>query len=237
MNSNADRTKEIAFVVYPGLTPLDLVGPLQVVTVMTLFTQEYRAIVVGETLEPVESDGPLRLVPNSTFADVPNPFVLIVPGGGAPTMRALANEGLLSYIRSVSDQAATVGSVCTGALILARAGLLQGRRATTHWSFAKQLERLGSEYVPERWVEDGQVITSAGISAGIDMALHLVERLAGEEVAQKVQLVLEYDPRPPLGAIEWDLLDRNLFDPVVDQWIKEGLSGEPALQRELSGHG
>lgn len=235
MNNNAISAKEIAFVVYPGLTPLDLVGPLQVVTAMTLFTQEYRPVVVGETLDPVETDGPLKLLPDSTFAEVPNPFVLIVPGGAAPTMRALANDRLLSYIRSVSDGAATVASVCTGALILARAGLLHGRRATTHWSFAKQLERLGGTYVAERWVEDGQVISSAGISAGIDMALRLVERLAGEEIAQKVQLVIEYDPRPPLGPVEWDLLDRDLFDPVVDRWIKEGLSDQPALRRTLSG--
>ena len=225
--------KEIAFIVYPGLTPLDLVGPLQVITALTLFTQDYRPVVAGETLDPVETDGPVKLVPDKTFAEVPNPFILIVPGGGAPTMRALGNEALVAYIQSVAERAEVVGSVCTGSLILAAAGVLEGRRATTHWSFAKQLERLGGEYVAERWVEDGRIISSAGISAGIDMALHLVTRLAGEEVARQVQLMLEYDPHPPLGGIDWDQLDRNMFDPVVDQWVKEGLAEKPALLRKL----
>lgn len=233
MSEQVAGPKDVAFVVYPGLTPLDLVGPLQVITAMTLFTQDYRPVVVGETLDPVETDGPIKLVPNKTFAEVPNPSVLIVPGGGAPTMRAMGNDALLAYIRSASESAEVVGSVCTGALILAAAGLMEGRRATTHWSFAKQLGRLGGEYLPERWVEDGRVISSAGITAGIDMALHLVSRLAGEAVARQVQLMIEYDPQPPFGGIDWEELDRNLFDPVVDEWVREGLAEEPALLSRL----
>lgn len=103
--------------------------------------------------------------------------------------------------------------MCTGALILAPAGLLEGRNATTHWSFSKQLERLGAHYVPDRkWVEDGKVISAAGITAGIDMALHLVGRLAGEAVARHVQLILEYDPQPPLGGIDWSQIDRDMLE-------------------------
>lgn len=224
---------EIAFVVYEGLTPLDLIGPLQVFSAMTLFTQDYRPVVVGASLAPVATDCSVKLVPERTFADVPDPFMLIVPGGGAPTMRALADARLIEYIRSVSEGTAIVGSVCTGSLILAAAGLLDGRRATTHWSFAKQLVRLGGSYVPERWVEDGRIITSAGISAGIDMALHLVERLAGAKIARQVQMVLEYDPQPPHGGLDWAAIDRDMFDPVVDQWIREGLSQAPALAERL----
>ena len=225
--------KDIAFIVYPGLTPLDLVGPLEVVTILALLSQDYRAVVVGQTLDPVETDGPLKLVADKTFAEVPSPFAFIVPGGAAPTMRALGDESLLAYVRAASEKAAVIGSVCTGSLILAAAGLLDGRKATTHWSCAKQLERLGAHYVPERWVEDGRIITSAGVSAGIDMALHLVGRLAGEEVARQVQLIIEYDPQPPLGGIDWSGLDRDMLDPLVDQWIVEGLADRPDLRDRL----
>src|SRR6266581_4271873 len=111
--------KDIAFIVYPGLTPLDLVGPLEVFTILTLLSQDYRAVVVGESLDPVETDGPLKLVPDKTFAEVPNPFALVVPGGAAPTMRALGNEALLAYLRAAAEKAEVIGSVCTGSLILA----------------------------------------------------------------------------------------------------------------------
>jgi transcriptional regulator GlxA family with amidase domain len=232
MNDNA---KEIVFVVYPGLTVLDLFGPLQVLTAMTLFTDEYSCAVAGRSLDPVETDSPVRLLPDRTFAQIPNPFALIVPGGAAPTMKALGDEGLISYVRSAGSAAEVLGSVCTGALILAAAGLLDGRNATTHWSFAKQLERLGAHYLPVRFVEDGKVITSAGISAGVDMALRLVARLAGDEVAGQVQLMLEYDPQPPLGPIDWEAVDRDMLDPLVNGWIREGLADKPALASMLTG--
>ena len=234
MNDQAAVSKDIAFVVYPGLTTLDLFGPLQVMTALTLFTQDYRPAVVGETLEPVDTDSPVRLLPDKTFAQVPHPFGLIVPGGAAPTMKALGNETLISYIRSAGMSAEVVGSVCTGSLILAAAGLLDGCKATTHWAFSKQLQRLGSHYVAERWMEDGKFITSAGITAGIDMALHLVGRLAGEAVAGQVQLLLEYDPKPPLGGIDWDQVDRNMLDPLVNQWIWDGLAEKPELVSTLT---
>jgi transcriptional regulator GlxA family with amidase domain len=234
MNEPTAVPKDIAFVVYPGLATLDLFGPLQVMTALTPFTQDYRPVVVGETLEPVDTDSPARLLPDKTFAQVPHPFGLIVPGGAAPTMKALGNETLISYIRSAGKSAEVVGSVCTGALILAAAGHLDGRNAATHWAFSKQLERLGSHYVAERWVEDGKFITSAGITAGIDMALQLVARLAGEDVARQVQLLLEYDPHPPLGGIDWDAVDRNMLDPLVDQWIWDGLAEKPALASTLT---
>ena len=150
-------------------------------------------------------------------------------------MKALADKALISYVRSAGNSAELVCSVCTGALILAVAGLLEGRNATTHWAFAKQLERLGAHYIPERWVESGRAMTSAGISAGIDMSLQLVSRLAGETVARQVQLVLEYDPTPPLGGIDWEELDRDMLDPVVNGWIEEGLAAEPALAERLIG--
>lgn len=236
MNSSneAVHPKEIAFVVYPGLTALDLFGALQIVAGMTLFTEEYRPVVVGRSLDALETDTPARLLPDKTFSEVARPFALVVPGGGRPTMTALGNEELISYVRSAGNAAEVVASVCTGALILAAAGHLEGRAATTHWSFSKQLERLGSRFIAERWVEDGKYLTSAGITAGIDMAFRLVQRLAGEEIARKVQLLMEYDPRPPLLGIDWVMLDRDMWDPLVNQWIADGLAGKPAMAARLA---
>jgi hypothetical protein len=126
-----------------------------------------------------------------------------------------------------------VTSVCTGALLLAAAGLLEDRKATTHWAYYRLLESLGATYVTDRWVEDGNVITSAGVSAGIDMALHLVSRLAGDETSKLVQLGIEYDPHPPFGGIAWDSVDRDILLPVVMQHVREQLSDVPELQARL----
>jgi transcriptional regulator GlxA family with amidase domain len=122
-----------------------------------------------------------------------------------------------------------VASVCTGALILAAAGLLEGRRATTHWAYAGVLERLGARYVRERWVEDGKHLTSAGVSAGIDMALHLTERLTSADFARLVQLGIEYDPRPPGGPIDWDHTDVPAMTAFYTARLRDQLADRPDL--------
>jgi transcriptional regulator GlxA family with amidase domain len=111
-----------------------------------------------------------------------------------------------------------VGSVCTGALVLAAAGLLEGRPATTHWAYHRLLERLGATYLPQRWLEDGKFITSAGVSAGIDMALALVARLTDEPTARRVQVAIEYDPHPPFGGIDWGQVNRDIYEPMLGPW-------------------
>lgn len=229
------RPTQIAFVVYPGLTLLDLVGPLQVLGVLETLGFGFEVETVGETLDAVNTDVPLKIIPSKTFDDVPSPSVVVVPGGTAPTMRALGNERLLAYLRSAAKSADTVASVCTGSLLLAEAGLLDGGNATTHWMCSPQLERLGARYLPERWVEEGKVIASAGVSAGIDMALALVARLTSEQVSKQIQLILEYDPQPPFGGIDWSGVDRRALDPLVSEWINEGLAERPDLVAKLSG--
>ncbi|HEX2052855.1 MAG TPA: DJ-1/PfpI family protein [Actinomycetota bacterium] len=226
--------KTIAFVLYPGLTPLDLVGPLQAFGMLKLFTPEFDCRVVAGSVEPMDSDVPVRLSASATFDDVPNPFAIVVPGGAGPTLRAMADRQLLDYLRSASESAQVVASVCTGSLLLGAAGLLEGRRATTHWGFHRLLPRFGATYVPERWVEDGKFIMSAGVSAGIDMALHLIARLAGEELARQVQLILEYDPAPPFGGIDWEQVDRDMMVPMVEGFVATELAGEPELQERLA---
>lgn len=228
-----DQPKTVAFVLYPGLTPLDIIGPLQAFGSLGIFTPEFRPVVVAANRDSVETDIPVRLTATATFDEVPHPFALIVPGGGGPTVSAMGDARLLDYLRTAAETAEVVGSVCTGSLLLGAAGLLEGRRATTHWAFHGLLEKLGATYVTDRWVEDGKFIMSAGISAGIDMSLHLIARLAGEELARQVQLLLEYDPEPPLGGIDWTKVDRDMMAPMVAGFVSEGLKDHPQMLAKL----
>jgi transcriptional regulator GlxA family with amidase domain len=197
----------IAVVLYPGLTALDLIGPLQVLKGLERFAPQYRTVVVGERTTPMDTDVHLQLIPDRTFAEVPYPYALVVPGGRAATIRAMSDPGIRAYVRSAAASADIVVSVCTGSLILAALGLLEGRQATTNWFFASVLEQFGATYHRQRWVEDGKFLTSAGVSAGIDMALYLAARLTDEATAWRVQVALDYDPQPPFGRIDWDRVD------------------------------
>jgi transcriptional regulator GlxA family with amidase domain len=210
MSTEEQNEKTIAFVLYPGLTVLDLTGPLQVLTTLSAIAPEYRTVVVAERAEPTDTDipGEMKVIPNNTFEEVPHPF--IVPGGITPTLRAMSNEAIRSYVRSAAETAEVVSSVCTGALILGSVGLLEGRQATTHWAFYKVLEQFGAKYVRRRWVEDGKFICSAGVSAGIDMALQLAARLTDEQTSREVQYRLGYDPEPPFGGIDYEHIGGQL---------------------------
>ena len=190
--------KVIALVLFPEITLLDLVGPLQV---LKSLPAPYRTVVVGERKEPMATDVGLALTPERTFAEVPRPFAVIVPGGPG-SVAAMGNAAVQDYLRAAAPRAEVVGSVCTGGLVLAATGLLEGRRGTTHWAYARELEKLGAHYVRERWVEDGKFITAGGVSAGIDMAIALAARLTDRATAQRIQLGIEYDPtRPGVASI------------------------------------
>jgi transcriptional regulator GlxA family with amidase domain len=233
MTESGGRT--IAFVLYPGLTPLDMIGPLQLLDTLTSGDPQLQVTVVGERLEPMESDVPVKLVPEKTFDEVPHPYVVVVPGGGGGAIRAMGNQALRDYLVAAAETAHAVASVCTGALILGAAGLLDGRNATTHWGFARFLERLGARYLPQRWVQDGKFICSAGVSAGIDMALYLGATLTSEQRVRQAQLVIEYDPHPPFGGIDWSQVDRDAMVPMVTSWIHQELHDHPDLVARLTG--
>lgn len=230
-------TKTIAFPLYPGLTPLDLIGPLQVMSALAHLDPAFETVVVGQDLAPVPTDTPALLAASHTFDQVGQVHALIVPGGREPTFAALANEPLLAWIRGAAENAEVIGSVCTGSLLLGAAGLLEGRRAATHWLERDYLTKFGAVPVAERWVEDGPVITAAGVSAGIDVALHLVERLTSREVARTIQLFIEYDPQPPQGPIDWNApevadLAAHLPDPATR--LAPVLAGHPELLARLT---
>jgi transcriptional regulator GlxA family with amidase domain len=222
--------KTIAFLVFPEITPLDIIGPLQVLKVLENLGP-HEMVTVGERIEPMATDIGLQIQPERTFAEVAKPFGLIVPGGTVGPLKAITNDGLMAYVRSAAQTAEVVGSVCTGALILAAAGLLEGRRATTHWAFMDVLGRLGASPVRERWVTDGKFITAAGVSAGIDMAISLVAQLTGESEARTIQATIEYDPKPPLGGIDWGWVEqvdlgRTLMAPMVPM-LRSALASKP----------
>jgi transcriptional regulator GlxA family with amidase domain len=202
------KAKTIAFVTYPGLTLLDLVGPITAFYGLTMSlvstSSEYHTVSVAERVEPIGSDTPMALIPDKAFEEVPDPFAIIVPGGGVSALKAMGDDRILDYLRFASYGAELVASVSTGAFLLAAAGLLEGRRATTHPFYKVLLEKLGTNYVHGDWVEDGRFLTAAGASGGIDMALYLVARLKNEREAKNVQTVIEYDPAPPFGGLEQD---------------------------------
>jgi transcriptional regulator GlxA family with amidase domain len=233
--------KNVAFVLYPGLTPLDLIGPLQVMTgletaeAMFGVQPRHHVMVVAESLDAVPTDTPVHIAAASTLDEVPEPDVIVVPGGGAPTLRQLANPVLLDYLRKADRSAEVVASVCTGSLLLAGAGLLHGRCATTHWKYHRFLDRLGATYVPERWVEDGRYLTGAGVSAGIDTALRLAAILTNDDLARAVQLGLEYDPHPPHGGIDWSRVDRDMLAAQVEGYAREALAEDPSMLGRLLG--
>jgi putative intracellular protease/amidase len=187
---------EIAIPLFDGFTALDAVGPYQVLAGLP----GARVRFLGPQAGPVASDNRmLTLVAEAAWEDVPAPDVLVMPGGNG-TRALLTDERLLGWVRRVHETSAWTTSVCTGSLVLAAAGVLQDTDASTHWMSRDLLGRLGARPVPDRVVVRGKVVTAAGVSAGIDMALVLAARIAGEHTAKAIQLAIEYDPEPPFDA-------------------------------------
>jgi cyclohexyl-isocyanide hydratase len=183
------------FVIFPNLTQLDFTGPLQVLHRLPGATTH----IVAKTRVPVPSDGPLTIPPTATFADCPPLDLLCVPGGFGVD-QAMEDEETIAFVQREGARAKYVTSVCTGAFILGAAGLLRGKRATTHWAYHHFLPRVGAIPVKERVVRDGNTVTGGGVTAGVDFAFTMMNEIAGPAVAQAVQLGLEYDPKPPFEA-------------------------------------
>lgn len=210
-STNDSAEKVIAFLLYPGLTAFDIVGPLQVISRLAEMRPEIHPVVVGERIAPMASDTCVELIPDKTFDEVPHPYALLIPGGTGATIRAMSNHAIRAYVRNVAETAEIMASVCSGALVLASVGLLVGRQATTHFAVEKILESYGATYQRKRWVEDGRFILSAGVSAGIDMGLQLAARLSDEATARQVQLSLDYDPQPPFGRPDYGDMGLRLW--------------------------
>lgn len=186
---------DIAFLLFPGVTQLDLTGPAQVLSRLP----DARVHLVWKSFDPVPTDAGFSILPNATFVNMPAPNLLCVPGGMG-IADVIDDEEALNWVRAAGSGAQWVTSVCTGALILGAAGLLEGYQATTHWAWHDKLSLFGAAPVKARSVIDRNRATGGGVTAGIDFALALVARIAGEEAARTIQLALEYDPAPPFSS-------------------------------------
>ena len=188
----------IGVVIFDDAEELDFVGPWEVLTMATELTKRGKVVTIAEHARPIRAAKGMRIVPDCTFDDAPKLDVVVVPGGMG-TRREVKNPAMIDWLRRVGEGCAWVTSVCTGALLLHEAGFARGRRVTTHWSFVEQLRARGDVTVVEhtRFVRDGKLVTAAGVSAGIDMALWLVGQLHTPELARNVQRAMEYDPAPP----------------------------------------
>jgi transcriptional regulator GlxA family with amidase domain len=192
----------IGILLFDDVEELDFVGPWEVFSATTqhLFPDD-QVVTIAQQSRPIRCAKGLRVLPDFDFTNAPPLDVVLVPGGQG-TRREVSNQTLIAWLREAGQNCQWVTSVCTGALLLHEAGFTKGRRVTTHWAFVETLRQRGDVTVLEnrRYVRDGNVVTAAGVSAGIDMALWLVGQIYGVDVARKVQRGIEYDPAPPYAA-------------------------------------
>jgi cyclohexyl-isocyanide hydratase len=234
-------------VIFPDITQLDFTGPFEVLSRLgtpasnsaTSKFSTSRTHVIAKTMLPVSSDRGLRIMPTCTFEDSPSLDLICVPGG-AGIVAAIADGETVDFVRRQGRQAKYVTSVCVGAFLLGAAGLLKGRRATTHWAYVDLLPMVGATHERARVVRDGDVFTAGGVTSGIDFAFRIVAELAGAEVAKAIQLAIEYDPSPPFdaghpdkasGAATAFMIQRN---ERARTGIRQELEKMPALNGELA---
>jgi cyclohexyl-isocyanide hydratase len=214
----------IGMLIFPRLTQLDMTGPYEVLARLP----NTRVHLVAHTLAPVQTDRGMQIVPTVTFADCPQLDLVMVPGGPGQ-QELMDDEVVLEFLRKQAAGAKYVTSVCTGSLVLGAAGLLKGRRATSHWAALEHLRPLGAIPVSEKVVMDGNIITGAGVTSGIDFALGVAAVLEGEEIAKQIQLQIEYDPAPPFNSGSPDTAS-----PEVLTLVKKRLAPLNEQRREVA---
>jgi putative intracellular protease/amidase len=187
---------DIAIPIFDGITALDAIGPYEVLSRLPEARVHFLALEPGAKRT---GNRMLALTADAALGDVPHPDVIVFPGGHG-TDTVMQDAAVLAWVRTAHESSQWTTSVCTGALVLGAAGILDGLEATTHWMYVDQLAELGATPVSRRVVEQGKVITAAGVSSGIDMALTLAAHIAGEDVARAIQLRIEYDPQPPFDS-------------------------------------
>ncbi|PXA98258.1 thiamine biosynthesis protein ThiJ [Nostoc sp. 3335mG] len=229
----ASAPLHIAFLLFPGVTQLDLTGPAQVLSRLG----DVKIDLVAKTMAPVDTDAQFQLLPTATFAEVPRTDILCVPGGFG-TVPAMSDDDTLAWLRKVGAEARWVTSVCTGSLLLAAAGLLDGYRAACHWASREQLAMFGVEPVAERVVFDRNRVSGGGVTAGIDFALALTAAIRGDAHAKFVQLSLEYDPAPPFDSGSPERADAETvaqYRAMVDRLAPGRLDKVRAIAERLRG--
>jgi len=188
-------TRRIGMLIFPRMTQLDMTGPYEVLARLPNSAVD----LVARTRDPVTTDRGMQIVPTATYADCPPLDVVMVPGGPGQ-QELMEDKAALDFLRRQAASTQYITSVCTGSLVLGAAGLLKGKRATSHWAAVDHLALLGAVPVREKVVVDGNIVTGAGVTSGIDFALTLAAILEGEAVAREIQLQIEYDPAPPFNS-------------------------------------
>jgi cyclohexyl-isocyanide hydratase len=227
---------DVGFVIFPDLTQLDFTGPFEVLsrlatppstTAPSAFAHS-RTHVVAKTMQAVLSDRGLGIMPTCVFESCPQLDLICVPGGPG-VVGAIADNETVDFVRNQSAHAQHVTSVCMGAFLLGAAGLLKGRRATTHWAYVDLLPLVGATHEKARIVRDGNLTTAGGVTSGIDFAFHIVAELAGPQVAKAIQLGIEYDPSPPFDAGHPD----KASDDAVALMVRRNETARKSLQQQL----
>lgn len=208
---------KIAILAYERMTVLDAIGPYEVLCRIPDTSVQF----VAESPGPIRADthgfhSNLALLADTRIENLPDPDIILIPGG-AGTMDVMGSERTLNWLRAAHATSQWTTSVCTGAFVLGAAGLLQGLQATTHWTGRDALVQVGATYVAERFVRQGKIITAAGVSAGIDMALYIAGQVGGDELAQALQLAIEYDPQPPFDTGAWQRATPALMQRAIQE--------------------
>lgn len=202
MSELESESSVVGIVLFPDAEELDWAGPYEVFTMAAMGQDSMRVVTIAQTMDPVRCAKGLRVLPDHCFEDAPALDVVLVPGGqGSRT--EMNNAAMLEFLQGVAPGCSWITSVCTGAVILCKAGLTKGRRITTHWGYIEALREIAgdSEVLEQtRYVRDGRLVTAAGVSAGIDMSLWLVGQMFSPEHARNTQRMMEYDPAPPYSA-------------------------------------
>jgi cyclohexyl-isocyanide hydratase len=219
----------VGFVIFPELTQLDFTGPLQVLARLPGSATH----IVAKTAEPVPSDCGLSLVPTCTFASCPPLDLICVPGGVKGVIGAIGDRETVRFVADRARTAKYVTAVCTGAFVLGVAGLLKGRRATTHWAYTDLLPVVGATHEKARVVKDGNLITAGGVTAGIDFGLDVVAEIAGDAAARSIQLGIEYDPAPRFDSGHPDRAPQSVRSALSERYAKANGALRAALGQTL----
>jgi cyclohexyl-isocyanide hydratase len=217
---------QIGLLLFPDITQLDMTGPYEVF----IKFPDTRVHLVWKVRTPVTAGGGMQITPTTTFAECPQLDLICVPGGFGVS-GAIADAATIDFVRRQGGRAKYVTSVCTGAFVLGVAGLLQGRRATTHWAYTGLLPLVGATYEKARVVRDGHVITAGGVTSGIDFGLVLVAEITGQQVAEAIQLGIEYDPHPPFDAGHPDRASSAVKASLADRYVNSRQAYRDALEQ------
>ena len=199
---------KIGFFLFPNITQLDFTGPLQILNRLP----DAETYAIAETLAPIATDCGIAIVPTHDYTTAPEVLDMICVPGGFGVIEALSDEGFIEFLRAKAHSATYVTSVCTGAFLLGKAGLLAGKKATTHWAYTDLLEKVGAIFTEGRVVRDGNTFTGGGVTAGIDFALTIAAEVADEAIAQSLQLAVEYNPAPPFQSGHPSVADPRILE-------------------------